>query len=294
LNQPTPAAKPMDKDAQDATLTLSAEDMQASVPSSELIEQAAEIYDRKGFLVLENIFDPELLTSLRADYLAKYVEQGHDHLARSNATVGDKRLMVTVDVEGAYNDPRIYANPMVMAVMHKLLEDGFVLNGYGSVVAFPGSKLQTPHRDYQYLFTDKMQMAAELPPYAITLFIPLVDLDGDVGTTLVSDGSHRDCSIWMHNVVQHPISFPYPQLGSCYMIDYRTFHAGTPNNSDRPRPVLFLTYSRPWFRDPANYDMQDAVRVTDEAYTQIPENCRDMFRLVPAAMRAAHAAKDLT
>ena len=37
------------------------------------------------------------------------------------------------------------------------------------------------------------------------------------------------------------------------MFDYRILHRGMENASDQPRPMLYYTYGRQWFRDSTNY-----------------------------------------
>ena len=41
--------------------------------------------------------------------------------------------------------------------------------------------------------------------------------------------------------------------GSAILFDYRTFHAGGANRSDRPRPILYFVYARSWYRDVHNW-----------------------------------------
>lgn len=41
--------------------------------------------------------------------------------------------------------------------------------------------------------------------------------------------------------------------GDVIIFDYRTYHRGLPNQSDKRRPMLYQTYSRAWFRDGHNF-----------------------------------------
>ena len=43
------------------------------------------------------------------------------------------------------------------------------------------------------------------------------------------------------------------RAGDAIIFDYRTFHRGMPNHSGARRPLLYQTYSRPWFRDEHNF-----------------------------------------
>jgi len=47
--------------------------------------------------------------------------------------------------------------------------------------------------------------------------------------------------------------------------------------SARPRPILYLVYSRRWFQDRTNFDMQSPLLVSHEEYERIPEEYRPLF-----------------
>jgi hypothetical protein len=70
---------------------------------------------------------------------------------------------------------------------------------------------------------------------------------------------------------------PWPKMGDCYFMDFRLRHAGTPNISDKPRPILYLVYSRRWFQDRKNFDMQSPLLITGDEYERIPEEHKHLF-----------------
>ena len=47
---------------------------------------------------------------------------------------------------------------------------------------------------------------------------------------------------------------PVVREGSCILWDFRLMHGGTPNRSALPRPLLYLTYCRPWFMEYMNFN----------------------------------------
>ena len=47
---------------------------------------------------------------------------------------------------------------------------------------------------------------------------------------------------------------PVVREGSCMLWDFRLMHGGTPNRSALPRPLLYLTYCRPWFVEYMNFN----------------------------------------
>jgi len=87
-----------------------------------------------------------------------------------------------------------------------------------------------------------------LPATAITVGIPLLEMNEVHGTTALWPGSHRDGGRLKEESIN-----PIVREGSCMLWDFRLWHAGTPNRSALPRPLLYLTYCRPWFLEP-NFD----------------------------------------
>ena len=49
------------------------------------------------------------------------------------------------------------------------------------------------------------------------------------------------------------VAFASAKAGDAILFDYRVLHRGRANASDRPRPLLYFTYARPWFTDATNY-----------------------------------------
>ena len=76
---------------------------------------------------------------------------------------------------------------------------------------------------------------------------------------------HRHTCACAHNgftrVDAHGAALPRG-AGDAIIFDYRTFHRGMPNHSGARRPLLYQTYSRPWFRDEHNFP-PDASLKTD-------------------------------
>jgi ectoine hydroxylase-related dioxygenase (phytanoyl-CoA dioxygenase family) len=114
--------------------------------------------------------------------------------------------------------------------------------------------------------------------------VPLVDLDESTGTTALWEGSHRYKSQseeqrWSAEELLRleGAAMPWPRMGDCYFMDFRLRHAGTPNLSSLPRPILYLVYSRGWFQDRKNFDIQTPLLISWEEYDRIPEEYRQLF-----------------
>ena len=95
------------------------------------------------------------------------------------------------------------------------------------------------------------------PVHAINVFVPLVDLTMDKGPTEFIPGSHVDFDI------DNPSRITTCKAGSAVLFDYRTKHRGLGNRSGEDRPLLYLTYARPFWVDVYNFDRK--------RYTSLPQ-----------------------
>jgi hypothetical protein len=248
-----------------------------AVASKETLLRAFTAMRRFGFAQLNDVFPPDFIEALRRQYVARYLSRGEEALAGSSLQVGHRRFMVTVEVSGVFNDPLLYANPFCFPVIDALLGGRAVLQSVGSVCAFPGSDAQHVHVDHPHLF-DEPGVTESLPCYALTWVIPLVNLDPEVGTTAAWLGTHRKLpEVSQGEFAYEEAYLPETKAGSVYMMDYRLVHGGTANRGDRPRPILYLVYGRPWFTDFANFSRQPKIVVPAAELARVPDELRRLF-----------------
>lgn len=144
----------------------------------------------------------------------------------------------------------------------------------GGVPAMPNAPVGRYHRDTFDLFGD--QVDTQLPPWYLTLVIPLVDAvddqqgtmpfearrmsftgsivltfcrDGIPGPTSFLLGTHRvpvnrlgDESKWQGEKA-------YLKAGQAALFDGRIIHRGEANNTSSIRPFLFMVFTAPWYID---------------------------------------------
>jgi ectoine hydroxylase-related dioxygenase (phytanoyl-CoA dioxygenase family) len=173
-----------------------------------------------------------------------------------------------------FDDDALYANPLLLRLAELFFDDRFLLDSYVAVQSLPGAQKQRPHRDVPPLFKN-IELSQQLPCYAITMIIPLVDIDVQCGTTALWPGSHRDM-MKKHAQVDEPV-LPVIPRGSVYLWDYRLVHAGTENYADYNRPILSLVYGRSWFSDSENFHKESPIHITQRAYDNIPEHAKFLF-----------------
>ncbi|MEP4378531.1 MAG: phytanoyl-CoA dioxygenase family protein [Alphaproteobacteria bacterium] len=238
-----------------------------------LHEEIVRRFAEAGVMIFEDVLPAALVTELHAAYSTAYVNYHHDREFADALAVGDKRTMITIAVDGPFNDPMLYANPTVFPVIGKLLGDDVILGSFVSVTSLPGSQDQKPHLDMPLLF-EAERVSPELPSYSLTLVIPLVDMNGTNGTTAFFPGSHKviaDAPPAARAVA------PDVPVGAALLFDARVWHGGTPNRSAAPRPVLYNTYQRSWFRDTVNFLSQSPLVMDAAEWAKIPERHRSLF-----------------
>tara|TARA_R110002110_G_scaffold415612_2_gene651615 strand:- start:81613 stop:82422 length:810 start_codon:yes stop_codon:yes gene_type:complete len=228
-----------------------------------------------GVMIFDEILPASYVSGLHEAYGVAYANYHQDREFADALAVGDKRTMITITiaVDGPFNDPDLYANPTVFPLIRKLLGDDVILGSFVSVTSLPGSLDQKAHLDMPLLF-EAERIGPELPSYSLTLVIPLVDMNATNGATAFFPGSHK--VIADDPPGSEPVASDVP-VGSALLFDARVWHGGTPNRSDAPRPVLYNTYQRSWFRDTVNFLSQSSLVMDPAEWAKIPDQHRVLF-----------------
>lgn len=258
------------------TVSVSSDEFEKKTLSDETRRAAVQTFQINGVLKMANILSKEKVDSLYNAYLKQLDFTDDQKGVRNALRVGESRYMSAIDVEGVFNDVEVYANSFLYPVMQVLLGDTCVLNSFGAVIAFPGSDQQHFHFDHPSLFPEEEGISSMIPAYAVTVAIPLVDVDKVNGPTLVWSGSHRINE--SDQVSNRFLQALEGERGCCYMWDYRVLHGGLSNQSDQLRPLLYFVYARPWFNDAVNFDCVKPLNITDEELEKVPEKFRGIFQ----------------
>ena len=129
------------------------------------------------------------------------------------------------------------------------------------MLSFPGSQVQPWHSDGPHMPGGDASFVA--PLHAVNVFVPLIDLTPANGPTEFTPGSHIDFDVASPSVI------PTMKAGQALIFDYRTRHRGLGNSSGDERPLLYITYARPFWLDVYNFD--------SKRYPELPE-CKKMSR----------------
>lgn len=249
-----------------------------------------------GAAAFAGLFPKALLKRLRREVLARH-ESGE---LRRRGLVRDigGRYAAVLPFEGPFLSPGFYANPRLLQALAALLGDSYCIGSLEAVISLPGAGRQHQHIDGPLRLDRRIGKArigfhgdlSGLPPYAVTLCLPLCDLDELNGATALWLGSHR-LALQARLPSESEIRRGFPaepmvgKFGRCFLFDYRTFHCGLPNMSRKPRPLLMFVFTRSWFRDPNLTEVFPSVAISWRNLKWVPERHRHLFMLAPAARR---------
>jgi hypothetical protein len=243
----------------------------------------AETFARTGYLVIDRLFDPGLIDSVRGEYERQFGELREGSLP-PHLNVGDRRVQLPILLQGPLLNPMLSAHPLLVRMLEGLLGRDFLIDNATVVVALPGAGDQNLHRDHHELFPGAVESGENLDAYAITVSIPLVDLTPETGSTKLFPGSHRaKAGSDGEPEALGEGEIPYAAKGGCYLMDYRLWHHGTANRSPNPRPILYFVYSRPWFTDMLNFAEVPRLQVARDDLTVMPSAQRRLFRRLAMA-----------
>jgi len=131
--------------------------------------------------------------------------------------------------------PILQGSPPWMDLITAILGPGAQLTYSGCIIGIPGAVCQPWHSDGNHLSEHY------LPPHAVNVFVPLVDLTKNNGPTQFVPGSQREFETKNSSIVI------LASAGECILFDYRLKHRGLNNSSSTIRPVLYFTYAQPHF-----------------------------------------------
>jgi hypothetical protein len=208
-----------------------------------------------GFVVLRNAVDLGHIAKLRekmfedAEYLLHRTDQPF------NWTRGNLQQKPPVIAEYLFRD--VLVNEAVIQVTHSILGNGLKSAFYEGNTAVKSESRQPVHADMGQLWPN---LTVAHPAYALVVNVPTVDMSAENGSTEIWPGTHLDTTIAIQDgeievsevqkaarSVTHPPIQPTVAAGSILIRDMRMWHAGMPNRTDTPRPMIAMIHYVGWF-----------------------------------------------
>ena len=157
-------------------ITRSDAEWNAGAFSSETLEKASRCLRADGTLILEDIVNPALIREAREAFLQRYDRYLDGQKHHDAVQVGERRLMITVDLEPPFERRELIANPLLLSFLKAAFEDDVVLGAYGVVCSLPAAPRQHIHHDGADLFR-QAALNRLLPVVAVTVAIPLLEMN---------------------------------------------------------------------------------------------------------------------
>lgn len=228
----------------------------AGRPNAASIEKARMAIERDGFVVLQDVVDLDHIRVLRE----RMLEDLPSILNRKDAPFNFTKSNVQQDPPpfDPYLFKDVLMNEFVIAVTESILGPGLYNAFYSGNTALPHTDQKQPvHADIGHLWANTK---VATPAYALVVNIPLVDMSAANGSTEIWPGTHLDTSIGMQagdikvspekqdaqRQIAPPIQ-PEVSAGSVLIRDIRMWHAGMPNPSDQPRPMIAMIHWVGWW-----------------------------------------------
>jgi hypothetical protein len=239
------------------TITLSDQERVAGTLSDEHRREAAEALRTDGLVVLADVVDPAHLDVLHERVIADLDALRARPDTPYNWNAGN--LQQDPPPFPPYLFADVLMNPYVIAVTSDLLGPGLKNVMYGGNTALPGDQRQPVHADTGHLWPLTALEVAH-PAAQLVVNVATVDVSPANGATELWPGTHRELGVGVgdditidaerlaaRRAVVPPFQ-PTLRRGSMLIRDIRLWHAGMPNTTSEPRPMLAMIHSSAWLQ----------------------------------------------
>lgn len=239
---------------------ITQDEREAGTLAPEKLKQIRHSFETNGYAVVSRFISPETCDMLlQAVYEDVAQIRTRSELTGHEQRTGVGHLQLGLRRYAPFVAAEVVANPLIESVVATLLGSGAWLGFYSGNVNTPGSGYQPLHYDRPYAWKSEAEATAAgqpWPPPTITLScsLALYDITEENGATEIYPGSQRETAVasWPRGKrVEHdpelkakwapPGRMPIPAGGICFR-DPRMWHRGMPNQTERPRPMIALTY----------------------------------------------------
>lgn len=203
---------------------------------------------KDGVCIIDNAVEKNVIIECLNYITDNIINIKSSNLHRNRFNVSRGRFYQAICIDGPLALKEVFLPDPIEEVLVSSLDQDFVFDSFGIISALPGAVEQHWHRDGGILFPGH-PLEFMLPASALTVAIPLVEMNAETGSTGFALGSHRTL-----NHAEQPDFAPIVPIGSAVIWDYRIFHKGLVNRSNGPRPLIYATCCRPWWSDSVNFD----------------------------------------
>jgi hypothetical protein len=237
------------------TIDVGESDRAAGGLAPEKLQAAMEALRTDGLVVLADVVDLEHLDVLHERLISDLALLRARPDAPYNWTAGNIQQDPPPFEPYLFED--VLLNPQVIAVTSAILGPGLRNVMYSGNTSLPSDTRQPVHADMGHLWpSDAMEVAH--PPAQLVVNVPTVDVSAENGATEIWLGTHRDLTVGVGGDIEVPLDAlearreivppiqPTIRRGSVLIRDVRLWHAGMPNRTDRPRPMIAMVHASHW------------------------------------------------
>jgi ectoine hydroxylase-related dioxygenase (phytanoyl-CoA dioxygenase family) len=239
-----------------ATFPVSTSRTQSAGLAPEHLTQAVDALRDEGYVILENAVDRQHCALLRDKMLADIDTILSRDDTPFNFNIGNIQQDPPPFEPYLFRD--VLVNDAVIAVTKSILGAGLKNAFYSGNTALPGREVRQPvHADAGHLWPG---MEVATPPFALVVNVLPVDVSPENGSTELWPGTHMDTAV---SIDQRDIKVageklearrkisppnqPTAPAGSMLIRDMRLWHAGMPNHTATPRPMIAMIHWVSWW-----------------------------------------------
>jgi len=239
------------------SIDIPAEDQAAGRLTGAALQTAVDALRTDGFVVLADVVDPTHLDVLHERMLADLAAVQARDDAPYNWTSGN--LQHDPPPFPPYLFADVLLNDLVISVTSAMLGPGLKNVMYGGNTALPSDQRQPVHADEGHLWPVEV-METPHPPARLVVNVLTVDVSPANGSTEIWPGTHREPAVGVGDDIKIPADVlerrravsppiqPTFRRGSVLIRDIRLWHAGMPNTTDAPRPMIAMVHSSAWLQ----------------------------------------------
>jgi hypothetical protein len=237
------------------TIEVPESDRAAGGLAPERLQTALDALRMDGIVVLADIIDPDHLDALHEQMMHDLDALQARPDAPYNWTTGNIQQDPPPFQPYLFED--VLLNPQAIAVTSALLGPGLRNVMYSGNTALPSDARQPVHADIGHLWPSEVLELAH-PAAQLVVNVPTVDVSAENGATEIWLGTHRDVTVGMGGDIEVPTEVlesrrevcppiqPTITRGSVVIRDARLWHAGMPNRTGNPRPMIAMLHVSNW------------------------------------------------
>ena len=234
-------------------IEVTSEEIAGGRMAPEHLKRAVDAVRTEGFVVLKGVIDVAHLEVLRERMLEDIDALKRREDAPFNWHTGNLQQDAPPFPPYLFRD--VLVNAMVVEVTRAVLGPGVKNAYYSGNTALPSRERQPVHADTGHLWPE---LEVAHPAAALVVNVPVVGMNPENGSTEIWPGTHRDLTIAAGKDIKVPQEVverrrkvvppiqPCMDAGDVLIRDIRLWHAGMPNLTDKPRPMIAMIHYPRW------------------------------------------------